>query len=252
MVARAARTGKKLLARLGVNVSRGPLNRFDITRAAIEDLHRKGYRPGVVIDAGANVGAWTAMASTVFPSATFYLIEPQPACRPALDSVCGTLRSASVIPTALAQPGTDSVVMVGSGEDSTSEGAWIPMTRDYSAGDGLTVPATNLDALFAARMSATDRVFLKLDLEGQEYNALLGATQLLQSVEVILTEVRFYNVENSGHQVFDDVMALLRSRGFNVYDFVRLVSRVRDGRLHYGDVIFVRTDSTLVQDVRWK
>jgi FkbM family methyltransferase len=252
LLAPATRTGKKLLAGLGVNVSRGPLNRFDVTRDAIAELSRKRFRPNVIIDAGANVGAWTSMAGAIFPDATFYLIEPQPACRPALDRVCRTLRSATVIGRALAGPGTDAVAMIGFGEDSTSEGAWVPMTAVEGLAQGFTVPATNLDALFGTRFSRDDRVFLKLDLEGQEYNALLGAEQLLRSVEVLLTEVRFYDVDESGHQVFDDVAALLRDRGFNVYDFVRLVSRVRDGRLHFGDVLFVRRDSTLVEDVRWK
>jgi len=252
LAATATRTGKQLLARFGLNVSRGPLNRFDVTQGAIADLRRRGYQPKVVIDAGANVGAWTSMTSAIFPNAAFYLIEPQPACRPALDTVCRALRSGTVIGNALARPGTNSVVMIGSGEDSMSEGAWVPMNTEDGATGGFTVAATNLDALFGTQFSNEDRIFLKLDLEGQEYNALVGAQRLLRSVEVILTEVRFFDVEGSGHQVFDEVTALLRECGFNVYDFVRLVSRVRDGRLHFGDVLFVRRDSKLLEDVRWK
>ena len=105
--------------------------------------------------------------------------------------------------------------------------------------------------MFAHRFRRENRVFLKLDLEGYEYNALLGAAQLLKSVEVILCELRFYDVEHSGHQTFGDVAALLRSHGFLVYDFARLIPRLRDGRLYFGDVLFVRHDSELAEDVSW-
>ena len=94
----AKQLAKRLLGRLGLSVSRGPLNRFDVTNEAIVHLRTRGYVPRVVIDAGANVGEWTSMVQAIFPDASFYLIEAQPACRPALDLVCKRLRSASVNP----------------------------------------------------------------------------------------------------------------------------------------------------------
>jgi hypothetical protein len=94
-------------------------------------------------------------------------------------------------------------------------------------------------------------VFLKLDLEGQELNAFRGATALLRIVEVILTEVRFYDVNHAGSPTFADILEFLRGSGFELYDFGSLLPRVRDGRLHIGDAIFVRSDSELRKDVSW-
>src|SRR5262249_23133920 len=132
----------------------------------------------------------------------------------------------------------------------TSEGAWVPMPGETA--DGLEVRAATLDGLFAHRFQLQDRVLLKLDLEGYEYNAFVGATELLKSVEVILSEIRFYDVNHSGHPDFSQIVSLLLSRGFIVYDFARLIARPRDGRLFFGDALFVRTDSELASDVRWR
>jgi len=89
-------------------------------------------------------------------------------------------------------------------------------------------------------------------LEGQEFNALTGAERLLEVVEVLMIEVRFFDVYHSGHHTFDAVSALARERGFAFYDCARLVGRQRDDRLHFGDVIFIRGNSQLLEDVDWK
>jgi len=244
------RIGKELLARVGLHVSRGPANRFEAMERAIADLRARGYAPRAVIDGGANVGRWTELTHSTFPNAAYFLVEPQPACLPLLEAVKERLPAVEVFNCALTQPGVDSVGMVGSGSDSTSEGAWIPTSGESA--DGLQVKAATLDSLFADRFQVQDRVFLKLDSEGYEYNAFLGATELLKCVEVILSEVRFYDVSCSGHQVFSQIVSLLLSHGFIVYDFARLVARPRDGRLFFGDALFVRSDSELAADVQWR
>jgi hypothetical protein len=72
---------------VGYSLHRWPTNRFDGMQDALLLLRRSGYSPGVIIDAGANVGNWTRMAHSVFHDATIHLVEPQPACRGALDDL---------------------------------------------------------------------------------------------------------------------------------------------------------------------
>src|SRR4029077_15146020 len=85
--------------------------------------------------------------------------------------------------------------------------------------------ATTLDELFAGRLSRADRALLKLDIEGHEREALLGARRLLEAVEVVYTEVRFFDIEHSGRPLFDDIAALLADRDFQLYDFGMLAAR---------------------------
>ena len=62
----------------------------------------------------------------------------------------------------------------------------------------------------------------------------------MRSVEAIVTEVRFFDIEHNGFPVFADVVAFLREHEFELYDIVALASRPSDGRLRMGDAVFVR------------
>ena len=109
---------RRLAARAGYRVTRLPPNRFDAMGVVLQRLRDVGFRPRVVIDAGANVGGWTMMARGIFADAEFHLIEPQPACHAALARLGGRLL---VYPVAVTRPGVTEVQMSGTG----STGAWV-------------------------------------------------------------------------------------------------------------------------------
>jgi hypothetical protein len=44
---------------------------------------------------------------------------------------------------------------------------------------------------------------------------------------------------------------LLRARDFELFDFVSLGSRQRDGRVRIGDAVLIRRDSDLAADLAW-
>jgi hypothetical protein len=139
---------------------------------------------------------------------------------------------------------------------SMAGGSHVGCTGSFvvDAGDPraeIVCEATTLDALFAARVAAADRVLLKLDLEGREMDALQGAAALLHSVEVLLLETQFFQINDNGLPCFGDVLAFLRDRGFVTYDIATLGGRRRDNRLVLGDVVFVRADSRLCADQAW-
>jgi hypothetical protein len=134
------------------------------------------------------------------------------------------------------------------GGDPGNTGAFVFAESEGHAVD-LQAPASTLDALLAATMTPDDRVLLKLDVEGHEMEALRGATALLDLVEVLVCEVRSFDINRSGRPQFGDVIAFLDARGFAVYDIDMLASRLRDRRLRIGDVIFVRRGSPLAEDV---
>ncbi|MEW6323410.1 MAG: FkbM family methyltransferase [Acidobacteriota bacterium] len=241
----------RLFRAVGLRVRRaGADNRFDAAGDVLHGLARRGYRPAVVIDAGANRGTWTDLACTVFPDATFHLIEPQPARVADL----GRFRPPRfhVHAVAVTRPGVERVVMAGVTGDSSDTGAYVTREGRPSDGHTLTAPASTFDALLAHRVAPLDRALLKLDLEGHELAALDGAERLLAGVEAIFTEVQFYDIEQAGHPTFSDVLDYLRARGFDLHDIAALASRPRDGRLRMGDALFVRRDSPLGDDVRWE
>ena len=80
------------------------------------------------------------------------------------------------------------------------------------------VETTTLDAV--AEQEGLDRIdYLKLDVQGMEYECLLGAEGLLKArrVGVIKTEVEFLPLYKGQH-LFADIDAFLRSHGFMLLD----------------------------------
>jgi FkbM family methyltransferase len=242
---------REFIRRTGFRVTRDrPANRFDALCDALSLLRGQGYRPRVIIDGGANFGTWTEMVRPLFPDAEFHLIEPQPACAPALKKLSAAGQGVTFHPVAVTRPGVTQVQMVSDAKSAGGTGAYV-IESAGTREDILQCPATTLDNLFADRLQASNRTLLKLDVEGHEISALEGAERLLAAVEVILSEVQFFQVEKNGLPVFSDLLTFLRARGFELFDFASLSPRPRDMRLRQGDVLFVRRDSPLLVDCSW-
>ncbi len=226
-----------------------PANRFNAMTDALELLRLRGFRPRVVIDAGANVGDWTRMALDVFPEAAVHLIEPQPVCQPALDRLARTSSSLTVHPVALTEPGRPRLRFTGGANyGGTGVHVMLPQESDVE----LECPATTLDDLFGGRVTRADRPLLKLDLEGHELSAMRGALALLDAIEVLVIEVQLYDINASGViPVFRDVFGFLADHGFELYDLASTGWRRRDMRMHMMDPVFARADSPLCADRSW-
>lgn len=238
---------RRLVERAGYVVHRAPAHRFDAMETLLRQLRQNGYRPGVVVDCGANRGQWFGIASSVFADSAFHLVEAQRECWPALDDAAARRGRTRVHRTAVTAPGVTRVRMHRGG-DQISTGAFV-MTPSEPYNADVDASATTLDALFADVVEQGDRALLKLDIEGHEIEALRGATALLARVEVIVCEVRFFDVNGSGRPLFGDVMAFLAERGFALFDFASLSSRLRDQRLWLGDAVFIRRGSPLGADL---
>jgi FkbM family methyltransferase len=244
---RIAKRVQGVLRRFGYHVGRLPANRFVAMEDTLRGLRHRGFQPDLIIDAGANVGRWAQLADRIFPDVELHLVEPQPGCHAELRRLAARHGRCHLHAVALAPPGVSVVAMVGTSETGRSEGAWVNRT---GRGD-FDMPAATLDALFATKVAAARRPLLKLDLEGYELPALAGALQVLPQIEILISEVNFFDIEGSGMTVFGDLTALMRDAGFTLYDFAALAGRPRDGRLSLGDAVYVRNDSELLRDVRW-
>jgi len=242
-------TVHRLAARAGVVVHNWPANRFEAMADALTLLRRAAYRPATVIDCGANCGQFATLVTTVFPDATVHLIEPQAYCWPALERLVRERGNAHLYRVAATEPGVARVRMHRGGSTG-STGAFVIAAGEPYAAD-LESDAATLDQLVPSSLTRSDRALLKLDIEGHEASALRGALRLLGLVEVVLSEVQFFNANGGLRSSFDDVAALMAASGFQLYDFATMGARPRDKRLRQGDAIFVRRDSPLAADVSW-
>jgi FkbM family methyltransferase len=240
---------QRMCRSLGFNVTRLPGNRFDAMTEVLTRLARAGLAPTVIVDVGANAGQWASKVSMVFPSVPLHVIEPQAACRPALEALRARRDGVEVHSVLVSRPGARELMMAAAGAGST--GAHV--VRNAGARADLTsVPATTLDELLALRIGANERVLLKLDVEGHELDVLSGSQQLLSRVDAIVSEVQFYDIDRAGNPVFAEYVATLDRLGFLLYDIAGLSGRRRDGRLTVGDAVFVRRSSPLAADNSWE
>ena len=222
-------------------------NRFDAIEETMAGLRDRGYRPTRVIDGGANVGAFARKARSYFPSAKIDMIEPQPACQEALSNLA-TEAGYAFHQVALVGPNHKEPkipLRIAPGEITT--GAHVV---DHVGDDIAEVSATTIDELLDEELSdGLERIFLKLDLQGYELEALAGAEKTLTEIDVILTEVSFF--AQAYEPPIRKLMNFLDARGFELYDIAALGSRSRDGRARQGDFVFVRRGSPLAADTSW-
>ncbi len=188
-------------------------------RENIEDLMRFGDRflkvGDVVIDGGANQGVFTtAFASQVGPTGRVIAIEPMGY---AVDRVkqnaalneMGEL--VHVVQRALSDAHETVTLDLSRGVGAAS------ITNDYGRADTTDVETTTIDALVSDhKLSKVD--FIKLDIEGAELKALLGAKNTLaNSKPTICMEISV----GSGSDVEEAAHHHLVSLGYDAYEFVQ-------------------------------
>jgi FkbM family methyltransferase len=232
-------------------VRRTDRNRFQANEEAVLGLARRGMQPTHVVDGGAHTGDFARSAMKLFPDAVIHLIEPQPSCLPALQALKATAGNRALIhPTALCSATADGgEVVLAADAGSPLTGAHVVPDVATHRGPTISVPARALDQLLAPHVGEKDRVFLKLDLQGYELEALQGATCTLALTEALLIEVSFY--AQAFEPPISELVRFLSDHNFELYDVASLYARPRDNRPRQGDFVFVRASSSLAADRRW-
>jgi len=190
------------------------------------------FKPGAVIDIGANVGAWSRSAAEIF-DCPFHMIEAQPELEANLE--------ATGLPYTIALLGPEQrtavpFFLLGTGSSVMEEVTAFEKGR-------IELPMQRLDDL-AAIKELPSPLLLKLDVQGFELEVLSGAPETLRRTEVILAEVSLLEY-NEGAPLMQDVIAYFAERDFLPYDICGGLRRYSDMALFQTDMIFVRRDSEI-------
>jgi FkbM family methyltransferase len=148
----------------------------DAYESGVTAIFRERLRRGMhVLDVGANVGYFTMLsASLVGPSGSVTAIEPNPDCVKLLEASRrdNAFDNVTIIQVAA---GREAGLLVLNPSYSNAMTSRLP--DDVSAlVNAMTVPSFRLDDLIPSDKSID---FLKIDVEGAEFNALLGASELI-------------------------------------------------------------------------
>ncbi|HZT08344.1 MAG TPA: FkbM family methyltransferase [Chloroflexota bacterium] len=153
----------------------------------VTSVFRRFVKPGMnVVDVGANIGYYTMLsASIVGPTGHVLAVEPNPQNVKLLEAsrrVNGFDNVTAV--QAAAGRATGLLILNSSYSNGTTSDLPPEFTDAFMAME--TVPCLRLDALTAEKRPIR---FIKIDVEGAEYNALLGCQSVIESDRpVIVTE----------------------------------------------------------------
>ena len=139
-------------------------------------VFRRVLRPGMgVVDLGANIGYFSLLsAALVGPSGSVLAVEPNPANARMLEA-SRALNGFGHVTVAQVAAGRDTGLLVLNASHSNGTTAPAPDDIDRLLA-AVTVPAVRLDALVPADRRID---LIKVDVEGAEYNALLGGRETI-------------------------------------------------------------------------
>lgn len=177
-------------------------------------------RARTVFDIGANVGLYSLLAAAANPHCRIHAFEPT---SEVVDILMANIRlnkfpNILVRPVAVGAISGDGFLHRRSGTDGCSEGMNFvtPARREDS-----DVPVAMLSLDDYCRDNGIERIdLMKLDIEGGEHDALMGAQRLLEekAIDCLFLELVEWAAERSGHTT-GEVKSLLVDAGYQIYRF---------------------------------
>lgn len=220
--------------------------RFGDADWAYAELVKSWIQPGdTVIDVGANMGYITVrLAEYVGTTGTVIAIEPVPDTFDLLQQTVRALSLHQVRPLcacASGQAGTVALEIPSdpAGGENLYESSVVDPARP-SCGRRVTAPAITLDSLFDIQ-DLPPPSFIKIDVEGHEWDVVRGGYKILQSHHpALLIEVSGDPDEQGGtaRKLFDD----LSDFGYVAYMLENNSLRPRQPGDQVVDYVFLRPD----------
>ncbi len=214
--------------------------------AAAVEHERMPYPDGVrtVVDVGAHRGQFALFALERFPAATIVCVEPLAEPRARLRRVAGGSGRVRVLDLAASDRTEGRVPMhVSKRDDSSSlqpigarQVAAFPGTEEAGL---VSVATARLDSQLSLD-EITGPALLKVDVQGHEYEVLVGSSGILEAFDQVVVEASFTELYE-GQRLAGDVTILLERAGFTLagaYD----VKRARSGECLQADLLFRRRE----------
>jgi FkbM family methyltransferase len=190
-----------------------------------------------IFDIGANVGLYSLLAAVKNPDASIYAFEPT---REMVDALTENVRlngiqNIWINPIGVGKISGEAFLHCCTGSDGSNEGMNF-VTGEMAQDSDVTVPLTSIDDF--CRQKQINRIdLMKMDIEGGEYDALLGAENLLrtQAIGCIFVELAEWAANRSGHSTVE-IKRILLDAEYSIYKLGRAgLATVQPEEIHGGD-----------------
>ena len=243
------------------------LNNEERSKLALQKFDREGvlsmlidYETPLIFDVGANHGASIDQFKRIWPQSIIHCFEPQHECWQDLEKFQNQYKDKTIHINKFA---------LGSTQDEKSF-----YTHDISSGmsgfnkinikskDSLNLKNINDSNGLNEYMSTInherkvlietpknyiqkngiDRInLLKIDTQGHEPEILKGFDDYLNIVDIVLTELMFYDFYEKSLN-FYDIEQYLIPKGFKLFDISHISKNPHNGRTDWVDLIYIKKD----------
>lgn len=193
-----------------------------------------GGQKAVIIDGGANSGGYALAAEKIFGSLTsgfiIYSFEPS---RKTFEKLLVNTKGKNIKPINMALGETEAIAVLYSNTETSELASLYPRQLEHigsTMGIKQDIKVTALDS-FCEREKITKIDFLKLDLEGHELSAFLGAKSLMENGAIRFIQFEFGGANIDSRTFFRDFYNLLNPR----YKIYRIIKNGLEPVLKYSE-----------------
>lgn len=205
----------KALAGLGRSLNRFYENRnHDSLSNGEQTLIKKFARlhPTHIIDGGANIGTYSLMVNDILPEATIYAFEP---VKETFDQLTLRISGRNITPIQKGLFSEDTSRVINLYKSSTHSSIYDIKGLSYKSENNTTIELVKGDD-FLQQNNISKIDFLKLDLEGAEYDALLGFKESLQNRNIRMVQFEYGYINITTKKLLIDFYELFESYGYRV------------------------------------
>jgi FkbM family methyltransferase len=238
---------KKILLSMGWEIRRAEKTPRGSLKGVLTHLNNVGIQPKTVIDVGAAFGSWSLLCAQVFPQSEYVLIEPLTEYQPALQQVVKVIQKADTLFCGISSTTGERTLyihpdLVGSSLKEEHE----PHTQNVSK--PRVISCKTIDTICEEKHLQAP-FLIKLDIQGSELDAIIGAQKTLTQTDVLIMEVSFLECMK-GTPLIASMIQIMGEKGFVPYDLFGLNYRPLDQALAQMDIVFVPTTSPLLNS-KW-